>query len=616
MSYLPTEFTDDDVHALSNRISDGGNRGLFKTVLACFMGSSCTEPHIVNVPLRPGLGARPTNIDVFTEPYLETEEDGISNVRDLSNCGYKVSSYPRQIARRTRYEWSIFQAEKKIVRRAALPPNRFIQGLAPMAESGATCSGNVLVVKTAVDGSLLDVLERDLTYIEELVHAYLRDGEGTCGNTSSLSPWLSFIVAMDLGPGSILLHTDIVPIIVAFMSWPALMIFRILPGAAQLVEDEVWDRIVLYLSRYMHEDTVGEFIGLLRSANGVVAGSVVRQILTHMLRGSPSIVPFDLNILVKEDRQWQIIEFFTAKQGYMHRRAYPSRRYREAATGLEILEKPSSSGPPSKVIISITRKGAMKLLLASPTTAQLNILTPNSIITLFPLLTMKNECLQMDRKLPDPIPAEPVDRVPSDGVRLFHTNAHWARDCGSYCPARWRTTYTDGDTLKRYRWSKIALCTENGWDVARNWDLGDWSSPDTDVDQSDIMYQEMIQWRVSASCSNGNCSHAWLRAVIQTSCSRPPATESERPTNKSYGRESHLQQVDAPTAHEAMELKRSVGSGPTQRAAVDPRHFALLFLLFLFLLLILRPSGDDRWTTERHNDLVLDFTSASASASA
>lgn len=161
---------------------------IFKTVRACFLGTSCQEAHIVHVPVRPGYEQNTKNIDVYAEAYVETEADDLRNVRDLSNCGHKVASYPRRYLKDTRYQWSIMFGERmvctldtscmaltdqrgQIFRKHRQPYNELCDTFGPPLGDKASCYGNLLVVKTDPEGLVVDVLDRDLTYIEELVYA-------------------------------------------------------------------------------------------------------------------------------------------------------------------------------------------------------------------------------------------------------------------------------------------------------------------------------------------------------------------------------------------------------------------------------------------------------------
>lgn len=150
---------------------------------------------------------------------------------------------------------------------------------------------------------------------------------------------------MDYAPDSIVMKADIIPIVVAFMSWPALMIFRHLPSpAADLVNREIRNRIAFYLAVFVGDDHVWAFIERLRLAKGVVVGSIVRQILTHMLSPTQSITPYDLNIIVGDDKQWPLCDFICSKSGYTHGRAKIGRHYRDTINGVERLEKRAAFG--------------------------------------------------------------------------------------------------------------------------------------------------------------------------------------------------------------------------------------------------------------------------------
>lgn len=76
-------------------------------------------------------------------------------------------------------------------------------------------------------------------------------------------------------------------------------------------------------------------------------------------------------------------------------------------------------------------------------------ITATSVISLYPWLSVKGECLVVDGQNIDRLQREETDQL---DTQTHTNNAHWTKSCGVYCPERIRKI-VDDKGISDYAWS-------------------------------------------------------------------------------------------------------------------------------------------------------------------
>ncbi|KAF6754002.1 hypothetical protein DFP72DRAFT_1068854 [Ephemerocybe angulata] len=269
------------------------------------------------------------------------------------------------------------------------------------------------------------------------------------------------------------------------------------------VEKEIRRRIRVAVSPYVHPDHFDEFALVLQECEGAIIGSVVREVLLE--NGSVPMPrrPANLNLVTRlclEDP----MRSFLHGLGYTSVVLDPSERSNES---VDLVERFTLDVEHERriVIMSVSKSRAIRVVLATPFTAQMNAITHDRIICLHPRATFANESFVVD--------GHNLGAGEADDARGFNVlgdNAHWTEPCGLQCPATWRKT-PDDKGAAMYSWS-LEEAWQSTWDPTRRLPLrAPFTSRSTTVDSGlAFMSAEALTWRARSRCCNMHCPNMQL----------------------------------------------------------------------------------------------------------
>lgn len=172
----PVPYTDEEVQGVSRMMDEGSQLGLFETVRCCFIGSRCKETHIVSVAVYPGMEGDPRATDLFANRYVDPENvpsSGFQRMEELGNC---IRRYPYGAPREQPFHWTIFGVPHTPNRTIPSPRNERFDQL-KCHDATKTVNGNLVIVKSLPCGTVQDVLERELFFVERLVYSFFEDSQ-------------------------------------------------------------------------------------------------------------------------------------------------------------------------------------------------------------------------------------------------------------------------------------------------------------------------------------------------------------------------------------------------------------------------------------------------------
>jgi hypothetical protein len=145
-----------------------------------------------------------------------------------------------------------------------------------------------------------------------------------------------------------------------------------------------------------------------------------------------------------------------------------------------------------KISVSTCQDNPLDVVVNAPTTAHMNVLTSDSVISFYPTLTFGNKGLRV----------EGVEQVLGDGgreasrdVNMVGDNASWTLACNRYCPSIWRKPFYD-DGIATYPWESGVVGDNRSW----NWEGF------TNKGEA-FLKTKILMWRVKLRCANPNCEH-------------------------------------------------------------------------------------------------------------
>ncbi|KAF6764053.1 hypothetical protein DFP72DRAFT_491963 [Ephemerocybe angulata] len=210
----------------------------------------------------------------------------------------------------------------------------------------------------------------------------------------------------------------------------------------------VKERVYKALDPFLERPRISQFLDLLHETGSIVVGSVARKVfLLNSIHDHALNIPFDLNIIAPAGTdQLKIVEFLDMA-GYSDERPLrPKKCYLQHLAFFTGLSK-SGVSLASEITVSKSRGSTMRIVLASETTAQMNVLTGTSLISLYPNLLVADHCLATRNAIP-------IATYPK-GCRISHPhllrhldNSQWTEPCGSHCPGIRRKTTNDGGSYQ------------------------------------------------------------------------------------------------------------------------------------------------------------------------
>ncbi|KAJ3516298.1 hypothetical protein NMY22_g14244 [Coprinellus aureogranulatus] len=532
-------YTDQEVRAASRSLVHAESDGLFKCVKACLVGAACTQTHIVHLAVHPGFEAAPRNIDLYVEVYLGSDPAATPGIRRLEEGrGSCIRKYPYDAARAQPFFWTIYHLPR--VQQVALdvPRNRLYDTF-KVRDSGdfggqTQLFGNVLVVKSDRDGTVADVLERDLFFVERLVHrrgspsglppnrqpscdagcgprAMAGKGEGMGLDQQLacffLTTTMSLFVPDRLHP---MYNLDVLSRVMRYIPFDLLPPVLHWPEPAhRTVKPETRRRVWKKLKPYIPEASRVHFFPALSSSGGILFGDFVLQILLGVGEFAETYEGRrDLEIVVRHAHEYPIISFFE-DMGYECQRV-PTPNILQATVELvqELVKELEHETLRVKVYTS--RSQAISVVVGHPYTAYWNAITENEIVVFCPRTTFANESLVCDWYT-----GERDDNLP---FQILSDNEGWSTACGGECPMMLRKTFEDAGAAI-YGWSpqKKEGESENwgewGWGGS-GWQWMTDNEKERHIRNSSFCLTKAIEWRVSRSCRS-NCCHDGLLAAAR-----------------------------------------------------------------------------------------------------
>ncbi|KAF6751172.1 hypothetical protein DFP72DRAFT_851108 [Ephemerocybe angulata] len=498
---LQVPSTEAELRELSGLI-EAACAGTPKKFVKCYvLGTGSSTGVIVSVELHAGFYNSPRNIDLHVEDYVDQRSRDVHvGSYNISSMGACVREWPLQSGLEEPYHFSIYAAPTYSKHSESLPTNIGFS-LLPHCHSAKSLDwsykGNILVAKSYhKDECLVDVEEADIYFIKRVVHSFLSRREHWADHplayTEAQPAW-----GLD----------DLVEVMVPYTDWRTLHILRLFHLASPIaIRSEVKRRIYEVLSEFLpNRRDLDKFFDFLSKSRSVIIGSVVRKILLLNSRNDSALdVPYDLNIISPPAGETIDEEFHNFLRGVGYGR-FQEKKPRKDYGGLlrSFIEMhPNDSDKSRFVTISASRNDVMEVILASETTAQMNVLTGMSIVSLYPKLVPTNECLSVSRV---GVAAAGAERTSSPSVSRYPDNGHWMRPCGSYCPATIRKTVGDRGSF-RYMWCQPARREMEIWALGNKFPyvrISDYHTFDPDCP----LRRGALAWSLYDRCRNPFCEH-------------------------------------------------------------------------------------------------------------
>ncbi|KAF6749400.1 hypothetical protein DFP72DRAFT_852547 [Ephemerocybe angulata] len=488
--------TDAELVELSRSIEAACVQGTPKKFVKCFaIGTDSSTGTIVSVEIHAGCHDAPRNIDLHIEDYVDQRSREVYvGSYNISSTGACIREWPLSSGQEEPYHFSVYAAPAYSKSSESLPTNIGFS-LIPHCQSAHSIDwsfkGNILVAKSYhADECLVDVEEADIYFIKRLVYSFLSRRERWADHP---------LASVEARPAWGL------AIMVPYVDWRSLHILRLFRLASPVaIRREVKRRIYEVLSKFLPNlGDLDKFFDFLFKTRSVIVGSVVRKILLlNSCNDSALDVPYDLNIISPPAGETIDEEFHNFLRGVGYSR-FDDRKPRKDYGGLlrSFVEMHSDNPDQSQPItISASRKDIMEVVLASETTAQMNILTGMSIVSLYPKLVSTNECLSVPR-----VGVADAKRTSSPLVTRYTDNAHWTRPCGSYCPATIRKTVGDRGSF-RYMWCQRERREMEIWALGNRFPHVTISDRHT-FDPDCALRRGVLAWSLHDCCRNPFCEY-------------------------------------------------------------------------------------------------------------
>lgn len=199
-------------------------------------------------------------------------------------------------------------------------------------------------------------------------------------------------------------------------------------------------RFRLRLIRYFQEH-ISDFTSKLLSTNAVIGGSTALSVIREHVHWTP----LDLNVFVPHLKSVELIAF-CENIGYSVVSQNVSWRYQSTTSAHFVLFRERDS---KRITISESVDDSiLPPILGSPTTAQMNFMTPHQVFCFYPDLSLDDFAL---RSVYHPNMNTVFSHVVR-GITLMDDTKYWVMPCGYNCPRIWRRT-CGGRGIEWYKWS-------------------------------------------------------------------------------------------------------------------------------------------------------------------
>ncbi|KAJ3520267.1 hypothetical protein NMY22_g12830 [Coprinellus aureogranulatus] len=457
-------FSDEDVISISESMDEAHELGLFSTVKCALIGAECSRTHIVSVAVHPGFEERARSVDLYSSRYLDPCPRPSSETIHVNDMGVCIRRYPVGAPRAQPYHWSIFRTDIGSPANPTIPRNRLFDSF-KCGDAIRTVRGNILVVKSSRDGLVTDVLERDLFFVERLVYRRVRFVE------------------------------ELLAAIALYIPLSHLQLWRFLPEPAPTVSrKEVRNRLLGAVSPYLRQGSRERFYQDLRDCRGALVGGVPLDILLwgRWPPGKRVVAPF-LEVVVHCDMSESLHDLFLSN-GYSSRVCAPPSRYGSTIESAELYTGRDADGTALKIYLYTSKDEALDVVLSGPTTAHMNAVTPDHVVSFYPGATYARSSILRGGVQRSDLQAD--DPVLTMGLEVVADNGDWKRECSHWCPMARRKTYGD-EGVATYRW----------YDDLDTSDTLSWGR----TEPLDISCAKPLAWQLSRKCMNTKCNDGALR---------------------------------------------------------------------------------------------------------
>ncbi|KAF6747789.1 hypothetical protein DFP72DRAFT_1074880 [Ephemerocybe angulata] len=279
---------------------------------------------------------------------------------------------------------------------------------------------------------------------------------------------------------------DAIAHIATFLPLERLFEAAALPNAHPMIAQiELRRRIQVALEPYISMSTFIEFMDILRSCGGAITGSVVRELMLQNTPVRPLRKPANLNIVTNFCMEGTLRSLLRS-EGYTS----TVLDHQQNNGHVDLVERfvKRCDGTTRCIILSVSKSNAIAAVLSTPFTAQMCVITHNSLISLHPKSTFANESFVVEGSERKATLADLTFEVVPD-------NAHWTEPCGTQCPMRWRKT-PDDTGAAIYSWA-VEEGRFTSWGMAAD-------------DGQAFLYEEPLVWRVGHRCFNRACPNMQL----------------------------------------------------------------------------------------------------------
>ena len=146
----------------------------------------------------------------------------------------------------------------------------------------------------------------------------------------------------------------------------------------------------------------------------------------------------------------------------------------------------------STIRVFSSRRCALTVVLSSPSSIHMNVITSSRVISFYPQLSLAGRSLVREGQ-----DLEEVRSSTDPSVQHSASNNDWNEKCGVYCPAIRRKTYGDVG-IAQYCWSQTLLPLTTP--------LFPYPHEDTSPCNADeLLLQEHVEWTLAKRCSNRFC---------------------------------------------------------------------------------------------------------------
>ncbi|KAH7904929.1 hypothetical protein BJ138DRAFT_1118944 [Hygrophoropsis aurantiaca] len=239
------------------------------------------------------------------------------------------------------------------------------------------------------------------------------------------------------------------------------------------IYDEIAQHRFQQISQRFFGDLADQLPMVLYRSKGAITGSTVQEVLSGPT-GSP---PRDLNIVVPKG-------YFLVMEDRMLRQYYKEYEEPEVNDMMDFnLQQFQAYKWDSRIVTVSESLGPdiMDIIVNSPTTTDMNLMTAGGVVSLFPRHTLAYDGLLGPTGGWDLKEGGRFGSVNGVRAAVQVDNRNTKEDCGPRCPSLWRFVRTDRNTLRL------------------NWDRR--------YTVQDIIENSQMEWRVSIECLNPVCKY-------------------------------------------------------------------------------------------------------------